>query len=246
MLSKTYNRFESRLSSLILAFMLGLLLVISHSHLALAQGEVPKIEYDQVYIHPFTEPDEQFFAQFEGSAGDLVYFLADYEGFVIGSVEIDLRDAVGRTVGFKDEYAFQKFVLAELPSDGLYTVVITAEEPEPVEYIVGLAGYLNDGLTATIEVDGFPILAGVRVPESGKFSITYNRVDGELGVSLNIITFSEFFNENVITVQGTSVHSWEGSISLDENSQYIAFIDRNFFRGGGNTATIEVELHSAE
>jgi len=223
-------------------FLLSLFLVLSSAPIVLAQEEVPRITYDQVYTYKPTEPNHQFFAQFEGSIGDIVYLLADYEGIVIADLEIDLRDSVGRTVGLRDEYSFQKFILAELPSNGLYTVVITAEEPEPVEYIVGTTALLNDGFTTTIKKEGFPVLAGLHVPRSGYYTLTCNRISGDLGTSFDIITFSEFFNENVITVRGTEVGSWSARVFLKQGNQYVAFIDRNIFSGGGDEAILQMQL----
>ncbi|NDJ79050.1 MAG: hypothetical protein GYB65_22595 [Chloroflexi bacterium] len=213
---------------------------------ATAQDDIPIIEYSTLYTHSFSEPDEQYFAQFNGEEGDLVYVLADYVDYSSGDIEIDLRDTVGRTIGFREEYAFDPFVLAELPATALYTVVITAEEPGAVEFIVGLTGYLEDGFTAHLSTEGFQILAGVRAAETGSYALTFARTDGELATAFEIITFSEYFSENVIRVNGTQVDNWTAQINLNAGDQYVVFLDQNIFRESGTEATVEVTLEAIE
>lgn len=224
---------------------LGLICLSLIAGAALAQDEIPLITYNQIQTHQFTESGEQYFAQFEGKEGDVVYLLADYTDFVIGDLELDLRDSVGRTVGFKDEYAFDKFVIAELPNDGMYTVVISAEEAESVDYIVGLSGYLESGVEASITNDSFQVLFLVLAEQTGDYSITYERKAGDMGTQLTLVTFSKFFSENAITMSGTSVNSWSANITLTKGDRYVAFLDRNFFTGGGSSATVFIKL-SAE
>lgn len=207
-----------------------------------AQDDVPIVAYNEVTTATLTEDNLQFFAQFEGQEGDVVYLLADYVEFSVADIEVDLRDSVGRTVGFREEYVFEPFVIGELASDGIYTVVITGEEEGEIEFVVGLSGYLEDGMEATIEAEGFQVIFLVRAEQTGTYTLSYERRSGSLGTELSIITFSEFFNENVIRVSGTSVDDWNATIHLNRGDMYVAFLDRNFFSGGGDEATVFIEL----
>ncbi len=213
---------------------------------AVAQADVPILNYNEIYVYDFERSDEQHFAQFNGNQGDVVYFLADYDGFVIGDLEIDLRDSVGRTVGLKEEYAFQEFIIAELPTTGLYTVVITAEEAEPVKYMVGKSGYLEDGITTQISEDGFEVVIAVRAQETGTYRVQFERVQGTLGTDFSIITFSGFFNENIVSVSGTQLDSWVANVRLTEGDTYVAILDRNIFSGGGKQSTVTINMTAIE
>lgn len=212
----------------------------------LAQDDVPILKYDEVYTHQFTEEGEQFFAQFEGTEGDVVYVLAEYDGFVVGSIEIDLRDTVGRTVGFKQEYAFDEFIIAALPQTALYTVVVTAEEAEPVEIVVGTSGYLEDGVEATITEDGFKKILGIKTDTAGEYQVSYSKTSGSLATNFTIVTFSRFFNENILTVSGTDVGEWTATVDIKPGEQYVAFLDRNIFSGGGKEASVRIEMKPKE
>jgi hypothetical protein len=234
------NNIEKMVKLIALSIMMLLLSMITQS-----QDDGLQVEYGETYTYTPQTANEQYFAQFTGEEGDVVYVLADYEEFVIGDIDVDLRDSVGRTVGFKNEYAFEKFVIGELPSSGLYTVVITAEEPEAVKFIVGVSGYLEDGVEATIEEDGFKVFLGVRATQDGAHTLQIERTNGDLGTDFSIITFSEFFSENIISISGTDVNSITAEIDLNEGDQYIAILGRNLF-GSGRDATVSILLEPLE
>lgn len=208
------------------------------------QEEIPVVKYNQVYTHQFDQGGEQYFAQFTGAKGDVVYLLAKYTDFVIGNIDIDLRDSVGRTVGIKNEYLYQKFVIGQLPSDGTYTVVITPEKPETVDFKVGLSGYLEDGVEATLEKDGFQTLFLIRGDRTGNYNLSYERRSGNLPTDFSIITFSEIFTESIIEVNGTSVNTWNANVMLTQGDTYVGFLDRNTF-GDGDKATVYIKLSSS-
>jgi hypothetical protein len=210
-----------------------------------AQEDVPRLTYNESLPYAFEEAGEQFFAQFEGAEGDVVYFLARYTDFVIGNLDVDLRDSVGRTVGFKEEYAFQNFVIAELPAAGLYTVVVTAEEPGAAEVVVGKSGYVNNGVELAIERDGFQALAMVTIDSAGDYTLSMERVEGEMGIDLTLVNFSEFFSENVVTIAGTNVGNVTADVQLEAGSTYLIVFDNNIFYGDGDRATVLLTLTPA-
>lgn len=207
--------------------------------------DVPLIPYNEEATAELTSDNLQYFAQFEGTAGDVVFLQAEYEDFTIANIELDLRDSVGRTVGFREEYIFNPFVIAELPSDGLYTVVITAEEAGDINFIIGKSGYLEDGVTATILEQGFQTLFLIRAEDSGDYIINYERTDGDLGTDFALVTFSEFFTESLVQVSGTSLSQWSATVRVNEGDTYVVFLSRTLF-GSGEEAEVTIQMQAAD
>lgn len=205
--------------------------------------DVPQLEIDTVYTHQFTGED-QFFAQFEGTAGEVVYLLADYTDFVIGDLVIDMRDSVGRTVGFKEEYVFEQFVVGEIPADGLYTIVIEPEEnEESVDILVGTSGYLEDGIQTILTRDGFQSFFLIRAEETQAYTLEANVIDGEMGLQISILTFSEFFTQPILQLSGGAfTQSLSGVTTLNAGDTYIGVLSRPLFLGDDDTTTVEINL----
>lgn len=222
--------------------MLGLLLVLFPVAQAAAQEEVPRIEYDRLYSHTFEEEDGQLFVQFRGAAGELVYVLADYTGYASGDLEVDLRDSIGRSVGFRDEYVFSPFLLAELPGDGLYSVVVTSEAAEEVQYLVGRTGYLEDGVETRLEAESFVQVFGVRASRDGFYELELERQEGSLATDFALINYSETFSPEVVGVNGTEVEAWTTRVRLSEGDRYVAFLDENRIRDRESFAELQLRL----
>lgn len=222
-----------------------IMLLLAILAFAVSAQDVPLVTYDEVNTASLDEDALQFFAQFEGTTGDVVYLLAEWSEFSSADIEIDMRDSVGRTVGFRQEYAFNWFVIAELPADGLYTIVITGEEAGDVDYIVGKSGYLEDGVEGYVDRESFDTLFLVRAEEDGNYTLSFSQ-EGGMGTEFRLITFSETFSENIILVNGTSFNEWSASIELNEGDTYVAFLGRNIFLGDGEEATVSIQLEQEE
>ena len=206
--------------------------------------DVKQIKVDTLYTFTPISSNEQFFAQFTGNKDDVVYLLADYEEFVIGSIELDIRDSVGRTVGLRDDYSLDPFVLAVLPSSGTYTVVITAEEPEPVVFWVGKSGFLEDGIRIEVTDDEkFPTFVAVRADQTAKFIFYYGREEGDLAVEVNLISFSEIFTDTVISFEGSNINELYAVVDIIKDNIYVAVVSRDLFSfSGGTSSTVVVTM----
>jgi len=226
-------------------FFMGLIMVLTGIFFtipAFAQ-DVPTIEYNKPLSYTFKEENEQLFAQFTGKKGELVYIEADYDGFVLGTLEIDLRDKVGRSIGLKDEYIFKPYILAELPNDGDYTVVVTSEKAEAAHILVGKTSYLNsDTTTIKISADDQPVILGVNAEKSGKYAVSIIRIDGELATEFTVSRQDEFIDETIVRVSGGQLSSWTGEIELKSGEKYVAFLTQDLFRKASSKATIEIKL----
>lgn len=225
-------------------FVVFAILLSSLQMVTLAQDDLEQITYNEVLTRKFESKNEQFFASFTATAGDVVYLLAEYEGFVIGSIELDIRDDVGRSIGTEQSYSLEDFVLAEIPADGQYTVVITAEEAEVVNIWLGLSGKLNDGIDVQIkDDDDFMRIYLIDVPESGKYAITYERTKGDLDVNFAINNFSARFTETVVDINGLNIDSWTIIVDLDKGDEYIAFVAEEWLVfGGGKSADVTISI----
>ena len=208
--------------------------------------DVPTIEYDKPFSYTFKQENEQLFAQFSGKKGDVVYVEAEYDGFVFGKLEIDLRDKVGRSIGLKDEYVFKSYILAELPSDGDYTVVVTSEKAEPANILVGKTNYLNtEKTTIKIKADAQPVILGINAEKSGKYVLSISRTDGELATEFSVVRLDQFINETIVQVGGGQLSAWSGRIELKAGEKYVAFLTQDLFRKANSNATIEIDLKPA-
>ncbi len=205
--------------------------------------DVPTIEYNKPLSYTFKEENEQLFAQFTGKKGDIIYVEAEYEGFVIGTLEIDLRDKLGRSIGLKDDYIFKPYILAELPSDGDYTVVVTSEKAELANVLVGKTNYLNsEATTIKIAADAQPVIIGINAEKSGKYAISIVRTDGELATEFSISRQDQFIDETIVRVSGGQLSAWTGEIELKTGEKYIAILTQDLFRKANSKATIEIKL----
>jgi hypothetical protein len=200
----------------------------------------------QDYTFNFTKDGDQGFLNFDGVKGQAMYLLADFTEIIFGAeLELDIRDANGRSVGYKDEYSFQPFVFVDIPETGKYVAVVTyrGDEPAEVKAMIGLTAYLEQGkITVEAQADDFFTMLGVRPEESGNFVVTVKRTDGELATSFVIRQFDEFIPSNVLEVSGTGISEWSAHIHLEADGRYFAFLDENFFREPGSDAIIEITL----
>lgn len=216
----------SRLIFVILTLMLIALPVMAQD------DEIIQAQYNGIYTVDFAAGGGQAFLQFDGVEGDIVYLLAGEMEVIFGAeMVLDLRDSVGRSIGTQYEYGFEPFVIAQLEADGVYTAVVTftADEPSPVEIVIGKSKYIaEEGATATFGDSNFALLALVSVEESGVYDIIYTQVEGDLSPSIVLLDFSEMFTERTLDISGMNLVEWNVAVNLESDRNYVVLISNEF------------------
>jgi hypothetical protein len=209
--------------------------------------DVDLIQYNAKTQHEFKEADEQYFAQFEAKVGDVVYLTVDYDDFVIGTLEIDIRDRVGRSIGKKVDFNLQEYIIAEVKDAGLYTVVIKAEEPGVVNVTLGETGYINDGWTLKINKEDKPRPFLINVAQADEYIVVYQKSSGDLDVNFTIIDYAPLFSETVADVSGLGMSRWAIILNLETNGDYVVFIGEEFLSfGSGDSASVNLTFKLAD
>lgn len=218
----------------------------------LAAQDVIQAEYDEIQQVPVTADGDQHFVQFNGKADDIVYVMASFEDLAIGAeIDIDLRDFVGRSIGFKEEYSFEPFIIATLPEDGTYTAVFTYRNPDDEEnainLIIGKSFQVTEApSTVSLSTDGFPVMMGVLVDEPGQYTISFERIDGQMPTSFRVRNYSAFISEDVLIVSGSQNSQWLARVELDPANRYVAVVEPNLFSGRNTNATITINMIRVE
>lgn len=214
----------------------------------LAQDDIIQAEYDAVSTVSFDAPGGQAFLQFTGSEGDVVYVLAGEAEIAFGTdLTLDLRDSVGRSIGMNEEYAFQPFIVAELPSDGHYVVVVTFEHDEAmdVEVLIGQTQSIgSEEITITFGGDNFAQLLVLDFEESGMYLLQMGTSDNQILPTLVVANFSEFITERTVYVGGSELIAWGVGSNLNINGEYVVFITNEFglFHVTNGFEEVEIEL----
>lgn len=222
-------------------------LIFSMSMSAFAQSDNLQVTYNTIFSHKFNAANEQLFAEFSAKKDEVVYLQAKYEGFVFASIELDLRDESGRSVGTQESYLLEDYVIATIPQDGTYIAVITAEEPETVSFEIGLSGYLNDGIDVELTSDSFRKIYMVNVPSNGEYVVNYTRASGGLDVNFMLVNMSSMFTETMLDISGVGADKWSATINLSTRDKYLLFIDEELLSmGSGDSAQVNITFIPAE
>ena len=225
-----------------LAFLLIIITVLLFIPTVRAQ-DIQQLELDKSISYTFANDNEQFFGQFQASKGDLVSLTAKYDGFVIGTLEPELRDTIGRSIGLKADYSFQHFALAEIPADGTYTVVINSEKAATVNIFLHKTYYLSSTpVEVQFSADDSPLFFGLKVDKAGDYAVSLNRIDGKLSTQFAIQALGQYFNETLLQVGGSVVSEWTATVPLDPKQQYFAAIDNTLLSTTGSTATVQISV----
>lgn len=206
-----------------------------------SQDAFPRVDLNTRISITFTTSQKQYFATFSADQGDVVFLTAEYDGFVIGSLDLDLRDSVGRSIGQKVSFNLKDYMVAEVTTDGEYVLVVTAEKPEAATIFLGKTGYINDNYTISIYDDepAKPFL--VRVEARGNYNIEYERLSGDLDVNFSIVNISKLFPETVVDISGLGISSWSINVDLQPRFQYVVFIGEEFISfGSGDNASVRI------
>jgi hypothetical protein len=119
-----------------------------------AQDDVFQVTYGETVNLTSNADGQQFFFQFEGVAGDLVYFTGVGEDAGGARFQYEIRDSVGRSVGVAEDFPIDAFTIAELPSDGLYTAVATSDASysQTVDFTVQRTHFISaDAVNVSVE-----------------------------------------------------------------------------------------------
>lgn len=222
-------------------FIAYILLYLFSAVTTFSQDAFPQVDLNTRISTTFTNSQKQYFATFNANQGDVIFLTAEYDGFVIGSLDLDLRDRVGRSIGQKVSFNLRDYIVAEVTTDGEYVLVVTAEKSEAATIILGKTGYINDNYTISISDDepAKPFL--IKVETRSNYNIEYERLSGDLNVNFSIVNISGVLAETIVDISGLSVSSWSVSVYLQPRVQYVAFIGEELFSfGGGNNASVKI------
>lgn len=215
-----------------------------------AQDDVFSVSYGEKSTLNFTPELTNLYLQFEGEAGELIYVVANEEDIIFGAeLEIDLRDAVGRSVGYKGEHFFDPYIFAELPSSGVFTIAVAyteADEAGDVTIFVDKTVNLSETkVTKRVNDDGLPVIFGIDETISGKFRLDLERLDGDMNFEFAIYDNSGFIGYEVIGVNGAYLNQASLNFELSKPEEHIAILESSLFNSG-TFVEIEISMSPSE
>ena len=204
---------------------IGIMVLLAFTGMATAQDDVISASYGETYTVTLPEEGQQRFLQFTGQAGEVVYVAGKSQETGSTGLLFEIRDSVGRQIGIVEDFPSSPYALAELPADGAYTAVVTADRSSDDPYTITLdqTGYLGqEPQAASFEVLGPAVVFGVKVPADGEYALRLARVDaGDLPVEMDVEDFTRDSGLTIIRFSGQEVEGLRLEINLKADTLYI-------------------------
>jgi hypothetical protein len=218
-----------------------------------AQDDVFQVTYGETVNLTSNADGQQFFFQFEGVAGDLVYFTGVGEDAGGARFLYEIRDSVGRSVGVTEDFPIDAFTIAELPSDGLYTAVATSDASysQTVDFTVQRTHFISaDAVNVSVTVEGAPQVLGMRVDQDGEYNLLIDRLDnGSLAFDLDIRDYSSGSGRRFIDFYGDKIQRWTTTVNLTTSAFYVVKLENGVsslssLQGGSPTSDYAISLRA--
>lgn len=221
------------------------LIVVLFSFLEFTAAAQDLLDYDVNYTLIFTSVNLRHGVQFEGQADTVVSIYANNIDTGNKVVSIEVRDAEDEIISFYGDYNTFSFAIAELPEDGLYTLILGVEEATEIEFMLRLSAFLNDGIDISVITDtDTPMIFPIRVEEEGDYTISYEH-EGDIGTGFTLLRYVNEEQERILTVNGRSSR-WNSTIQLDSFSTYVAIVGTTIFRGMDADGLVSIQVTQEE
>lgn len=188
--------------------------------------EATPITYGEPASGNFTRPGEMRFT-FTGSAGDVIYiFPQATAAFAILEFDIALTDSSGDALGnLYNKERLRPVLLAELPADGTYTIVLTGNGTGEFSLLLQKTETLlpDVQVTSTIEPEGFHFYR-IFSPQPLTIELEYQRVEGTFSPELRIEDFTQGIPREVAAVSGRVLQDARLRLVIDANVEYLVTI----------------------